>query len=365
MMNKDCICLLLQKTMNNFIFDLALPILGVLYIVMLCREDPETCLIKLAASLPFGEHLRQRTTLTLLFTTDDFTEMTCAVAHQLASFPRSRVHVMALAADGMLWRTEIEETDDGKCEPGRRTSTVNDGAFNTTTSTNKTRTYFELIKLRFDVTIHSIRTAPLDVKGVFVLDSDVVLLRNVAARMARYETDFVFQSELPCAEQHCINAGVWWARARRKPVLAVLEKARSYMQQLHLPDQDALQRALAYYAANVTVAYLPPHTHPNGFVYAFDDRLRRERLHLVHMNWAPSRRAKFERLADMGVVARHRRCFTENYASMHNTTRANGLPVPEQLVRPTLDELRRVLGCETRECVWRRSSAARLLQITK
>ena len=139
------------------------------------------------------------------------------------------------------------------------------------------------------------------IDGVFMLDSDVLLRRNVADRFERLGADLVFQRELPCAARYCANGGVWWARARSPVALRVVERALSLMSTLAIPDQDALDVALSL-EPDARVVYLPATTHPNGFVAAANDRLEASRVHLVHANWcAPTHKER--RLRDVVAAA--------------------------------------------------------------
>jgi hypothetical protein len=146
--------------------------------------------------------------------------------------------------------------------------------------------------------------APVTQAGYLILDSDVVLYRNIAARMAAMKADLVFQRELPCAEPDdlCVNGGVWWVSAHSRPARKIVRLALHYMHELNIPDQDALQHALARMRGAVVVRYLDPFRYPNGFVYNVDARLTRSAVHMIHFNWSPSHYAKLERLADVGLL---------------------------------------------------------------
>ena len=156
--------------------------------------------------------------------------------------------------------------------------------------------YFALIERRLPVLLAMLEHPPADVTGVLMLDSDVALRRNVADRMERYGADLVFQRELPCARRRCVNAGVWWVRTGSEPARRVVAAAVSLMRLLAVPDQDALEIALASAAADLRVAYLPIERYPNGFVHAVNDRLEARRIHLVHANWDALAGAKVPRL---------------------------------------------------------------------
>lgn len=208
--------------------------------------------------------------LTVLFTDARYAEMTHRVAAATHRFGGA-THVVALGCPGA-------ECDD--CVPVRADES-----------------YFELIGHRLAYVARLAR-APGAYTGLFVLDSDIMLYRNVAARAERMGADFVFQREQPCAEAHCVNGGVYWLRTRDQNVLSVLDRALELMRTLRLPDQDALQLALA---AQPRVAYLPADTHPNGFVHAaatlVGDGLRAARVHLVHANWCADKTDQLRRLA--------------------------------------------------------------------
>lgn len=169
------------------------------------------------------------------------------------------------------------------------------------------RDYFSLIARRMTVLLASLEFATR-IDGILMLDSDVHLRRNIAPRMARYNTSLVFQRELPCSTRVCANGGVWWARANDEGALRVVRHAHRLMRTLQLPDQDALGAALAAHP-KVTVAYLPVESYPNGFAYAANERRETRRVHLVHTNWCSfdDKRARLAALAE---------------------TRAHYLPVP-------------------------------------
>jgi hypothetical protein len=143
--------------------------------------------------------------------------------------------------------------------------------------------------------------ASVFVAGYLILDSDVALYRNIAARMTRLNADMVFQREIPCHEsEYCVNGGVWWVSAHSEAARNVVHLALRYMRELNIPDQDALQHAIAR-TPDVDVMYLDPFRYPNGFMYNYESDLRRSRVHMIHFNWAPSPTAKLARLADVGV----------------------------------------------------------------
>ena len=204
--------------------------------------------------------------------------------------------------------------------------------------------------------------ARADTPGYFIIDSDVVLLRNMAARLARKDYDLVFQRELPChSERMCVNAGVWWVRTGSFEAVRVLEYALRFMDELHLPDQDALQQALVDRPA-LKLAVLDASYAPNGFVYNVDRRLDARTLRLVHFNWAPSHRAKLERLNDVGVVAKYPYCFRrEMRAALHGnyssiTREARGLRSPLSMPYATLTDVASAVDCAEadRSCLRRR-----------
>lgn len=219
--------------------------------------------------------------------------------------------------------------------------------------------YDELLYRRLRATIAQLAATRAD--GLLLLDSDTALFRNIGVRMARAGTDFVFQRELPChteRRRRCINAGVWWVRARSDAVEAVLRHALHLMAHLHISDQDALQHALA--VSNCTVTYLDPALYPNGFLYNFDARLRAARVHMVHVNWSPPGFVeKRQRLYDLGVVERYPQCFGR--ALRYRDARANATRLPSGFLLPramprgvSWRDLGNALGCadvDDRRCI--------------
>lgn len=174
--------------------------------------------------------------------------------------------------------------------------------------------YFELIQNRLPTVLRALESLPYDTsgRGLLLLDSDIVLRRNVGAWMHRFAArsgaDFVVQQEWPCPQApHCVNGGVWWVR-RSAGGAQVLREAAVLMEQLRVPDQDALQIVAARSARRVH--FLDRLHYPNGHVAQFDPQFSVSRAHLVHANWLRSyacKRAVLECLrngGDEGVVKR-------------------------------------------------------------
>lgn len=151
--------------------------------------------------------------------------------------------------------------------------------------------YFGLIRNRLPTVLRALETLPHDnVSGLLLLDSDVVLRRNVGAWLQqtalRSGADLVVQQEWPCPQAaHCVNGGVWWVR-RSAGGTQVLREAAALMEQLRVPDQDALQIVAARSARRVH--FLSRMHYPNGHVAQFDAQFSVARAHLVHANWLRS-----------------------------------------------------------------------------
>ena len=133
--------------------------------------------------------------------------------------------------------------------------------------------------------------------GVAVFDSDIVLQRNVLARLEREDAFFVAQSETACSggRAQCINGGFWRlaAGATHGHFLSVVELL---MQHLNVPDQDAFDIALARHADHGRVVYLDKLLYANGHTYRHDARWRRNAAHIVHVNWGSGGLAEKKRL---------------------------------------------------------------------
>lgn len=153
-------------------------------------------------------------------------------------------------------------------------------------------THFDKLGARMPAILDEVRRTDVD-EDLVVLDSDVVLRRNVAAWMPRLEPNksLVFQQERPCQtapKRLCVNGGVWWAR-RSPETTMLLTQTLELMHRLRLPDQDALQIVAARNARSV--GFLPPDRYPNGFVY-FHELGGQTAWHLFHANWLSSRPCK-------------------------------------------------------------------------
>jgi hypothetical protein len=187
-----------------------------------------------------------------------------------------------------------------------------------------TRNYFQRIAPRFKV-LSGLLTS-LEFNGVLMLDSDVVVFRNIATRLERLGGDIVVQREVPCSKRLCLNAGVMWVRTRAPLVQKMIAKSLEFMDKLRFSDQDALQMVISINADQkiveedvntifipdyrrtlwnrpnhhiVRVLYLNPTQYPNGFVHQINQRLSKHRVHLVHVNWANSTAQKQLRLDEI------------------------------------------------------------------
>jgi len=280
-----------------------------------------------------------RTTI-LLFSTPDWLDMTCAAASQARRFARAQDEVIVVV-------TELNAS-----MPAYKHVELPERA-------RSNNTQFEFLYQRLQYALIWSINRTQDAGGLFMLDSDTAIFRNVFGRVVRRygaQYDFVFQRELPCHTEHrrrCVNGGVWWMSTRSERARHVLVRALRYMHELHLPDQDALQHALAADSA-VRVAFLDVKRHPNGFVYNFDGRVRAKRVHLVHVNWAPSKHAKLERLYDLGVVEEYSHCFSDTTLSMLRSNRTSsasrrrvgGVLSPVTLPIVSTEDLINGLHCE-------------------
>jgi len=308
--------------------------------------------------LAAGGAARACTTVTLLAADRAWLDMACVVARQALRMPRQCVLLHAL--DGApstcaAWRRRLWRagTQPPPCVAVAHT------AAGASTSAWGTPAYFARIAPRLATLLALLESDELGagVRGVLALDADVALLRNVAARAERRGADFVFQRELPCAAaEPCANGGVFWLDARSPRVRRVLRRALRYMRDLALPDQDALQEALAA-LPETRVAYLDALTHPNGWLAAYDDRVPAERaLHLVHANWLPTRAAKRARLASLAGWRRD----ASACGALPNATAAEPPPPPPPLATCQLPRAwLAALGCRDAACAARRSARIR------
>lgn len=159
--------------------------------------------------------------------------------------------------------------------------------------------YFARIAQRLPRALALLEALPLDAeRGVQMLDSDVVLWRDIGTRAARAtgNATLVVQQEWPCQSAPaalCVNGGVWWVR-RTLAGRALLREAARLMRALGVPDQDALQ-IVATRAAAGSVHFWSRATHANGWSAllqrnesGFDVR----GAHLAHANWLRTHECK-------------------------------------------------------------------------
>jgi hypothetical protein len=160
--------------------------------------------------------------------------------------------------------------------------------------------YFAKIAQRLPAVVSELAMLGVNAsRGLLMLDSDVVLRRNVGAWIRRDHRDaaLVFQQEWPCQtapQQLCVNGGVWWARQTLEAQV-MLQEAISLMNRLQLPDQDALQIISKRHSGSV--AFLDRRPYPNGHTAFFSDISVLQSAHLVHANWLKSIECKLETLA--------------------------------------------------------------------
>jgi len=151
--------------------------------------------------------------------------------------------------------------------------------------------YFARIAQRLPRALALLDALPLDAeRGVQMLDSDVVLWRDIGTRAARATDNatLVVQQEWPCQSAPaaaCVNGGVWWVR-RTLAGRALLREAARLMRVLNVPDQDALQIVAARAAAR-SVHFWPRATHANGWLALRPNEsgFGVRRAHLAHANW--------------------------------------------------------------------------------
>ncbi len=127
-------------------------------------------------------------------------------------------------------------------------------------------------------------------RGVMLMDSDVLLRRNIDARLRLHNAEIAIQQEWPCQtapHQLCVNGGVWWAR-RSDGAIALLRAASDLMLKLRLPDMDALQIVAARRASSIR--FLERTLYPNGYTAMKEGEYKR--AHLIHVNWLKSVRCK-------------------------------------------------------------------------
>lgn len=225
---------------------------------------------------------RQSDTLTILHTDRDYLDMTAELANEAVRF-QGDVWIISF---GTVWPCKdmlIETLPGVKCFTQAELG-IDSG-------------FERVIDRRIATVVHALEHT--NYKGVMVLDSDVALFRNVAARAERLG-DLVFQQEAPCADEKCVNGGVWWARGGAPDIVKFLNRVQDRMRALNLHDQDAFQLLLSDGKADALpfqVNYFDWPTHPNGFLLATDKTLVRRKLHLAHANWCVGGRGcKRERL---------------------------------------------------------------------
>lgn len=226
-------------------------------------------------------------TVTVLFTNARFAEMTLSVAQDTFRLARRSPYTLT-----DRFRLTIYAASDIDCsffEP-----------FDCVDTQISFTDYQALLLLRLYTLRTNLAYPHVNVTGYFMLDSDVVLLRNVADRLDRSTADVVFQREVPCALQQCVNGGVWWVRVGSQPVLEFLNRIISLMVTLRLPDQEAFDLAVATKSHTLRLEFLPPFRYPNGFVLEANDRLLSSSMHLAHANWCDYRH-KRERLQQIAA----------------------------------------------------------------
>lgn len=213
-------------------------------------------------------------TVTLLFSDARYADMTLAVAND--SFRLARRSPYNFTDNLRLTIFAAVDVDCARFKP-----------FDCVATRRSYANFQDFLQLRVETLRALLEYPPRGVTGYLMLDSDVVLRRNVADRIGSSATaDVVFQREVPCTSPPCVNGGVWWARVGSTAVHAFLRAAAHYMKSLHLPDQDAFDAALATSVRHgLRVEYLPTERYPNGFVLEANDRLAAPRIHLAHSNW--------------------------------------------------------------------------------
>lgn len=164
--------------------------------------------------------------------------------------------------------------------------------------------YFNKISIRTHVMQQIIHRLPLDRRrGIALVDSDVVFFRkNALARFEKLNKTLVIQQEMPCSKaprQICANGGLWWLR-RIPESRALLDEVARLQEILYVPDQDALDIAIATSA--IDVHYLDADRFPNGWTLLQSDDTRNfTRLALLtDVHWTLSQSGdtwKFTRLA--------------------------------------------------------------------
>lgn len=227
-------------------------------------------------------------TATYLFTDAKYAEMTLAVANATYRLARRDPYAYQNRFFVTIW--VLDDTSCRRFEP-----------FFCVPLLYRDLDYQSMLEKRLTVMYAALQHPMEEYEGVMMIDSDVLLKRNVAARMATHGTDLVFQSEWPCAMLHCANGGVWWARARSVAALGVVKRALDLAKTMKISDQDALNVAISL--GNASVTYLPATKYPNGFVMQANNRLDVRSVHLLHVNWCKLDR-KAERLRQAAKAAR-------------------------------------------------------------
>lgn len=223
-------------------------------------------------------------TVVLLFTDGDWADLTTELMVDLARFGDYQRCVAI-----WYWKSANQTMHD---EPGvqipiyvdSRSATV--GASSIGSSDWGGKLYFDKIAQRIPISHAILRDLTLARVGLALIDSDIVLFRNVLRRMEKQNKPLIIQQETSCTYIYnnlCVNGGFW--RAQGEEGLEILKEVAKVMQQLQLPDQDAFDIVLNRFEYRDKVVYLSRHQYVNGYTYQHDPQWRLNASHIVHVNW--------------------------------------------------------------------------------
>ena len=138
--------------------------------------------------------------------------------------------------------------------------------------------------------------------GIVLIDSDIVLRRNVLARMPLVSKNIVIQQEVPCVtypHQRCANGGFYWLTVSEFSI-QFLSDVIECMHALGIPDQDALDVVL--HKNQQHVHYLNTSLYANGYTLRNDRTFDLQNAAMLHTNWFTTFERKTAVLAHVRVL---------------------------------------------------------------
>lgn len=262
-------------------------------------------------------------TITLLFTDANYAEMTRDLIQDIAKFSGGKTDLKE--------RVEVWATSDVDY---RFLAPLIKFQLPSSVQNN----YQQLLVFRVAAMVSALEHPGLNATGYLLLDSDVVLFRNLADRLDKLDCDVAFQTDMPCfSSLGCVNGGIWWARTHNDRALAFVRRSLDIMKSLSLPDQDAFDVAISA-DKSLRVCRLPPQLYANGFVHEANDRINASRVHLVHVNWCTYAN-KHERLRAIRSV-RGRKL---NLSTPHDSNRTRICTLLNDL---DIFQLRQIFDCK-------------------